>query len=177
MVAEVHKKVLKMISDKGQSWQPLYSWDHTALHENVDYSRMGFSKQQRVALGVRAPDMHKVIEHVFGYIKPRMHERLYQADYQVTALECQRLAKRVFMEAALAEKIKKDVASLPLTYRVISTKKGESLWWGRKCTLALGVTGPHPPTVSAHSGSPLSSLMCLVEVGICSCSSIPVYTC
>jgi arylamine N-acetyltransferase len=144
VMAEVHKKVLKMISDKGQSWQPLYSWDHTALHENVDYSRMGFSKQQRVALGVRAPDMHKVIEHVFGYIKPRMHARLYQADYKVTALECQRLAKRVFMEAALAEKIKKDVASLPLTYKVINTKKGESFVVGKK--VHFGTGGDWPPS-------------------------------
>ena len=143
-LAAAHKKVVEKIAEGGVRWEPLYSWDHTALHENINYERVGFSKQQRVQLGVRAPDMHKAIEHVFGYIKPRLHARLYQADYQATAVQCQNLAKQVFMETALANRIGRDVATLPLTYRVISTPKGQWFKDG-KGKVHYGTGGDWPP--------------------------------
>jgi hypothetical protein len=42
-------------------------------------ARLALAAQQRVALGVRAPDMHRVIEHVFGSCKPKLHAEAVQA--------------------------------------------------------------------------------------------------
>lgn len=143
-LAAAHKKVVEKIAEGGVRWEPLYSWDHTALHENLDFKRVGFSRHQRIQLGVRAPDMHKAIEHVFGYIKPRLHARLYQADYKATAVQCQQLAKQVFMETALADRIGRDVATLPLTYQVISKAKGK--WFqDKKLKWHCGTGGDWPP--------------------------------
>lgn len=121
----VHIKILGMIRAMGLNWTPMYSWDHTNLHENIDWAKVGFAKEQRVALGVRAPDMHKVIEHVFGYCKPKLHAELYKLDYQADGRKCQQLTKQVFYNNVTANKVKADAAKLPLIYQIISTPEGQ----------------------------------------------------
>lgn len=122
----VHIRILQMIRDRGMTWTPMYSWDHTNLHENINYGKVGFAAQQRVALGVRAPDMHRVIEHVFGYCKPKLHAELYRLDYQADGKKCQELTKEVFYNNVTANKVQADVAKLPLVYKIISTPEGQS---------------------------------------------------
>jgi len=116
----VNQKVLQMIRESGQDWQPLYSWDHPNLHENVNFDRVGFRKDQRVELGVKAPDMHKAIEHIFNQIKPRLHSELHRSNYKVTGRMAQNMARDIFYRNITAASVKADVESLVDTYKFIS---------------------------------------------------------
>jgi hypothetical protein len=125
ILKKVHQKVLQMIAARGENWTPLYSWDHTNLHEKINFQKVGFSEQQRVALGVRAPDMHQVIEHVFGYMKQKFHVKLLQQGYKVPGRRCQQIARDIFYSVVTPQGIAGNVARMPLVYKMISTAKGQ----------------------------------------------------
>ena len=46
----VKVKVKQLIRARGESWVPLYSWDHPSFHEDIDYARVGIREDQRVQL-------------------------------------------------------------------------------------------------------------------------------
>lgn len=138
ILEQVHLKVLQKIRERGETWTPLYSWDHTNLHESINFQKVGFSAEQRVDLGVKAPDMHQVIEHVFGDMKRRLHARLQKESYKVTGRQCQVFAKNIFENEITAEGIAQNVVGLPLVYQMISTAKGLSFIYNNKMYVGTG---------------------------------------
>ena len=117
----VAKKAKTKLRAEGHRWQPLWSWDHVALHEDIDWDKVGISKQHRVPLGVRAPDMHKPIEHVFAFLKRRLHAELYRCSYKLSPIEAQSKLKQIFYEQVKASSVAADVSSLPDVYKLVST--------------------------------------------------------
>lgn len=136
----INQKVLAEIAKRGETWEPLYSRDHPSVHEHINFERVGIKKEQRVALGVKAPDMHKVIEHVFGQIKPKLHAALYRHKYRVTGELAQSIAKDLFMTQVTAASVSADVQTLPDTYRCIATSVG-STWRDRHGLSHMGTGG------------------------------------
>lgn len=127
-----------MIRDKGETWTPLYSWDHTNLHENINYEKVGFSEQQRVALGVKAPDMHQMIEHVFAIMKQRLMVDLQRENFKVTGRQCQVMAKRIFYNQITTKGLAELQQRLPLVYQMISTEKGQAFIYNNKMYVGTG---------------------------------------
>lgn len=121
----VHQQVLQKIRDSGEHWEPLYSWDHTNLHEDIAYPRVGFRENQRVKLGVKAPDMHQVIEHVFGAVKRNFMAQLYRVDFKITGASAQKLCREVSEQTINKEGIKSNLDKLPLLYKIIATAKDQ----------------------------------------------------
>lgn len=72
----------------------------------------------------QSPDIQKPVEHAIGFIKRRFRHRLLSSPRPLTAREMQRLVEEVAFEYPTAS-IQKDVLSLPLTYGVIATPRGQ----------------------------------------------------
>lgn len=138
ILKQVHLKVLQKIRERGETWTPLYSWDHTNLHENINYEKVGFSEDQRVALGVKAPDMHQMIEHVFGIMKQRLMVELHLKNFKVTGRECQEMAKSIFKTQITADGLASLQKRLPLLYEMISTEKGQTFYHNNKMYAGTG---------------------------------------
>lgn len=121
LMKQVVIKVKEKLRAKGAHWQPLWSWDHVSLHEGIDWHRVGLTANQRVPLGVRAPDMHKPIEHVFAFLKRALHYELYKGSYQLTPTVAQQKLRQIFYNELKAKSVAADVASLPYVYKLVST--------------------------------------------------------
>jgi hypothetical protein len=121
VMKQVVLKAKAMLATGGCRWQPLWSWDHVSLHEDIDWHVVGIDKRDRVPLGVRAPDMHKPIEHVFALLKRLLHAELYRCSYDITSREAQQKLKDIFYSKVKPEHVAADVASLPTVYKLVST--------------------------------------------------------
>lgn len=109
---------------------PRYSFDGASAHWSVEIlERLGIVGDVRFPLPAKSPDMHKVIEHVFGRLKPQFRDWLYHhpAKREVAAYMAE--VERLFWKVpAVAGKdvIDGDVQSLHGTYeKVIAAKGGE----------------------------------------------------
>jgi hypothetical protein len=109
--------------------KPLFSWDNNKIQKTANLERMGLTAAERVSLPVYSPDMHKVIEHYFGIIKPMVRKHVLGlgkatidvVDGMAIVKSCWQLTKLRYMGS-----IKKDVESLPVTWHIISTEEGVS---------------------------------------------------
>lgn len=143
LMKQVGIKVKEKLRAKGAHWQPLWSWDHVSLHEGIDWHRVGLTANQRVPLGVRAPDMHKPIEHVFAFLKRALHYELYKGSYQLTPQWLSRSSGRF---STMSSKQKVWLLMLHLSHMFTSwylppaTKQCASLMV--LGSVALGATGP-----------------------------------
>jgi hypothetical protein len=127
---DVMAKVASMARDglakKGLT--PLFSWDNAAVQRPASLDRMGITEAERVPLPDYSPDMHKVIEHMFGLLKPLVKKQVIMpSKAKVDALEAMALVKECweYLGHRTRKSIKKDVEGLKLTWLIISTPEGE----------------------------------------------------
>lgn len=107
---------------------PLFSWDNAAVQRPASLDRMGITEAERVPLPDYSPDMHKVIEHMFGLLKPMVKKQVVMpGKAKVDALEAMALVKECWEELGkrTRKSIKKDAKGLKLTWLIISTPDGE----------------------------------------------------
>lgn len=72
----------------------------------------------------QSPDIQKPVEHAIGFIKRRFKHLLLSSPQPLSAREMQRLVEEVAFTYPAAS-VQKDVFSLPLTYGVIATPRGQ----------------------------------------------------
>ena len=115
---------------------PLYSFDNASIHDVALLSEeMDFDGNDRVPLPPRSPDMHKVIEHVFGTLEGAMQKKLHDNPGLCTAEQYKKVLEKLFRKVITADSVRKDIKSLKGTYDMI-----------RKCRDAGGVEGGWPPS-------------------------------
>lgn len=126
------------------------SFDNPAIHTDVELPE----GVRRVPLSPYSPDIHKVIEHVFGRIKPRLPEMCWdltggakdpQPNLKVIRDAYVRLVRRHTEQETIAA----DVRGLVMTLRVIAAEKGEYIEKVLKHSTLLieGTAGDWPPKV------------------------------
>lgn len=102
------------------------SFDNPTIHTKVDLP----AGVKRVPLSPYSPDIHKIIEHVFGRIKPRLPEMCWDLTAGGTGLQpslkvTRKAYKQVVRRHTAQETIAGDVRSLVLTLKVIAAEEGE----------------------------------------------------
>lgn len=107
---------------------PRYSFDNASAHWSVEaLERLHIVGDVRFPLPAKSPDMHKVIEHMFGRLKPAFKDWMYHHPAPRTAVEYMAAVEHLFWhDPAVAAKdvIEKDVASLHGTYEQVIQAKG-----------------------------------------------------
>lgn len=105
----------------------LYSLDHAP--NNVTpadlLDRMNSDPTDVAPLPRYSPDAHKVVEHFINRLEACFYQACARSTDVHTPADLQRVLRTTFY-AMPAEPIEKDVASLPLTYRAISTPAGKA---------------------------------------------------
>ncbi len=104
---------------------PFYSWDNASFHTSVNLQAIGIQQADMWKLPPNSPDMHKVIEHVVGRVKRALREELCDNARLTTVEHIKDVCKDVFFNKITKESVKKDIDSLPTTYRHIHTKKSK----------------------------------------------------
>lgn len=110
----------------GAAW----SWDRSHVHDHLQLSAVwpdnATHPVARHPLAHYSPDMHKVIEHVFGYIKPAFHQEVYKLGMSknLTSTSAQELLRRVCHQKITAAGVAADCASLLDTLYIIAGDKG-----------------------------------------------------
>ena len=106
----------------------IHSFDNPSIHEAAvpELQKMGV---ERAELPTYSTDMHKVIEHVHGYIGREFKARLLADATIVTSTKYVKLLKEIFYGMS-KEVVAKDVASLPETYAEIVRLSGD--WPNKK---------------------------------------------
>lgn len=108
---------------RNQQW--LYSWDNHKIHRGANLQTVGYEDADRFALPELSSDMHKVVEHVHGWLQARMQLWLEEQDEQkITVEQCKAELRRLFEEELSQESIKKDVASQKKTYAAVVAAEG-----------------------------------------------------
>lgn len=124
---------------------PKFSYDNNHSQGFASLARMGLTPQDVVPLATYSPDMHKVIEHAFGRLKPMLHKRLYEHGFPaLNPLAAQELVKHTFLHGISKESIANDVGSLPQTYYAIALPQGV-VGLGPDGQLHQGTGGDYPP--------------------------------
>ncbi len=107
----------------GESW--LYSYDNDKVHQGADLTEAGIHPKDRFDLPPCSSDMHKVVEHVHGWLQGRMQKWLEDKDEEkLTVQECKAELERLFKHELKTESIAADVATLKDTYRAIIRAEG-----------------------------------------------------
>ena len=98
----------------GEEW--LISYDNAGAHNAAAKDVPGLNK---LPLPAKSPDMHKVVEHVHGWLTQKMQLWLLQRGAtKVTPPDAWAELERLF-KSYPTESVAKDVASLPETYQAI----------------------------------------------------------
>ncbi len=103
---------------------PFYSWDNASFHTSLKLQDVGLSETDMWLLPPNSPDMHKVIEHVVGRVKRALREELCDNANIKTVEQVKRVCRDVFFRIT-TESIRKDIDSLPNTYKHIHDKKSQ----------------------------------------------------
>lgn len=107
----------------GERW--LFSYDNDKVHVGANLREAGIEPRDRFDLPPCSSDMHKVVEHVHGWLQARMQRWLEDMDeQQLTADACKQELRRLFFEVLQTKSIADDVASLKDTYRAIVRANG-----------------------------------------------------
>ena len=134
-IMKVFKKHAEKINIEYGLEDPVYSFDNAPIHDMSLLETIGIQGTDRAPLPARSPDMHKVIEHVFGTLEGAMQRELHADPGLCTAEQYKKVLVRLFNENITAESVRKDISSLKGTYDMI-----------RKCRDAGGVEGGWPPS-------------------------------
>ena len=107
-----------------QGKPPLFSYDNPPIHNKAPLEEIGMQQSERVDLPPRSPDMHKVIEHVFGTLTGGMNASLAKDPAMKSAPQYKAELERLFASMITSESVSKDVESLPATYQGILDVEG-----------------------------------------------------
>jgi len=119
LLARENRKKLKA----GQRW--LYSYDNDKVHTGADLRQAGIQPSDRFELPECSSDMHKVVEHVHGWLHSKMQRWLEDVDEQrLTAAACKTELERLFNQVLDINSIAADVHTLKDTYRAIIRAEG-----------------------------------------------------
>lgn len=113
---------------------PRYSFDNASIHNMEDLEGLALDCHDRVELPAKSPDMHKVIEHVFGTLENAMQEALHDDPSLTRGHQYAALLRHLFKTRITPESVQKDIMSLYPLYRMLSRSKS-----------AGGVGGDWPP--------------------------------
>lgn len=102
---------------------PYYSWDNAAWHQAVSLDQVGLTQGDKWQLPPNSPDMHKVIEHVVGNVKRALRDKLADNANITSAQQLRDAFVEVFYEEISKDSIRKDIDSLPNTYKHIHHTK------------------------------------------------------
>lgn len=128
VVREARKGWRKLGLNLGPSDGPLYSFDNDSIHTAANLCCSKINDSLVVELPARSPDLHRVIEHVFGYVSNAFNQHLWYNP------SCDSLAKykaaiiRVFKEMVTPAAISADVKGLKALYDAV--RKGGK--WPKK---------------------------------------------
>ncbi len=96
-----------------------WSWDGPNVHTGA---KVGFLRLR--CPPTYSPDIHKVIEHVHGFVKTEFHKRWSAFKGERTLPAAWELLETIHKEMITAEGIKKDCDSLPETWADIRRHEG-----------------------------------------------------
>lgn len=99
--------------------RPKFSFDNPPIHNRAALATIDIKPEDRVRLPPRSPDMHKVIEHIFGTLTRAMNVSLAKDPTLNTVPKYKAELERLFKSVITPESVRKDVASLPATYDCI----------------------------------------------------------
>ena len=108
--------------------KPLLSFDNASIHKAVAEGGRLPAAVERLKLPARSPDLHKVIEHTFGRLKPAVHEAVFDACREASTADLPPTRVRALLERTLnsvagAEQIAADCNSLKTTLRIVGTDR------------------------------------------------------
>ena len=123
-------EAVRRLGAAGMQGVPILSFDNASIHTahtNAGHLPPGVTQR---ALPARSPDLHKVIEHTFGRLKPRVAAAVYNACARAGTAELMNSAvrsivERSLREVAMADMISKDCESLKTTLQIVAHDKGE----------------------------------------------------
>lgn len=119
LLTRENRKKLK----SGEGW--LYSYDNDKVHQGADLTQAGIQPGDRFDLPSCSSDMHKVVEHVHGWLQGRMQKWLEDMDEERLTVEaCKAELERLFYQVLTINSIAADVATLKDTYRAIIRAEG-----------------------------------------------------
>lgn len=113
---------------------PRYSFDNATIHKMEELEGLALDWNDRVELPAKSPDMHKVIEHVFGTLETAMQEALHDDPSLSRGHQYAALLRDLFKNLITPDSVQKDIMSLYPLYRMLSRSKN-----------AGGVGGDWPP--------------------------------
>jgi len=103
---------------RGQMW--LYSWDNDKVHKGADLTEVDIQKGDRFYLPELSSDMHKVVEHVHGWLQGGMSKWLSKQEKRtLKPQQCMDELQRLFSQVLQKKSIQKDVESLRETYEAV----------------------------------------------------------
>ena len=119
---EVKTKFPHIFSKRG----PLrFSFDNPPIHNTCPLSTIGIEPEHRAPLPPRSPDMHKVIEHIFGTLTNAMNESLASDPELKGVTKYKEKLEELFMHRITPNSVSKDVKSLKSTYDEIIRLGGD----------------------------------------------------
>lgn len=108
---------------RNQTW--LYSWDNDKVHKGAKLWQVGFQPEDRFELPELSSDMHKVVEHVHGWLQAEMQKWLEDQDEEkITIEQCKAELRRLFEQELTKESLQRDVDSLKKTYAAVIAHEG-----------------------------------------------------
>jgi hypothetical protein len=110
---------------RNQSW--MYSWDNDKIHKGAKLmlEEVEFEPEDRFELPDLSSDMHKVVEHVHGWLQARMQLWLEDKEEEkVTVEQCKAELRRLFEQELTQQSLKEDVHSLHETYAAVVAHEG-----------------------------------------------------
>ena len=102
-----------------------FSFDNPPIHNKCPLQQIGIEPGHRAPLPPRSPDMHKVLEHIFGTLTRAMNESLARDPHLKGVAKYKEELERLFMEKVTAVSVNKDVLSLRSTYEKIIELEGD----------------------------------------------------
>lgn len=104
------------------------SFDNASIHTSRTSEPLLPPGIEHHPLPARSPDMHKVIEHVFGRTKPAVAGSVVDATWrrdinELSAAQCRPLIERCLREATTPAAIAADSESLKTTLQIIAHDK------------------------------------------------------
>jgi hypothetical protein len=95
-------------------------------HNTADKEKMGIQPGEVLESAKYSPDMHKPIEHAWGWLKESVQQQLLAPKAKsLTARAAQELVYNTWLRLPKAG-VFRDVETLPLTYMVICGAAGEA---------------------------------------------------
>lgn len=161
IVEKFQEKTKKYNHEKGlgdKADDPVLCYDNNKIQRIANISTLKYEKcpdikldesKQKVDLPTYSPDMNRPIEHIFGFIKPRVRAHVYERYEHYTsskagAKDLQTVVIQVLEKELVPGAVERDVAGLPLLWHVISTPRGEE-YTDEKGDIHLGSEGDYPP--------------------------------